>query len=210
MHMTVEFDRQVDNLCKKGYPEAADTTESAFRTLLESLRIHLNRFEIHALDIENGYIPFVIVITSSVVPSEEMMSKVEKDGKQGITKLYPHGTIDFGVIESVHLPNTQAYLLLDIDRGKDTLNVTPADAMTRIVSHNRSPLTIDEGIAITTHFPEYLMKNNCYSLLSSRHSGDKRVPAIWINANKNPNLGWCWEGNPHTWLGSASCASRMG
>ena len=33
------------------------------------------------------------------------------------------------------------------------------------------------------------------------------VPAIWIS-NRAPKLGWCWAGNPHTWLGSASCSDR--
>ncbi|MFD8334700.1 DUF5701 family protein [Streptomyces solisilvae] len=23
-------------------------------------------------------------------------------------------------------------------------------------------------------------------------------------------LGWCWEGNPHTWLGMASAGTRTG
>ncbi len=23
-------------------------------------------------------------------------------------------------------------------------------------------------------------------------------------------LGWCWDDNPHTWLGSASCGRRLG
>ncbi|MEI2690845.1 MAG: DUF5701 family protein [Anaerolineae bacterium] len=45
-------------------------------------------------------------------------------------------------------------------------------------------------------------------LLASR-CGDKRVPAFWLSQNR-PKLGWCWAGNPHTWLGSASCAERVG
>lgn len=57
---------------------------------------------------------------------------------------------------------------------------------------------------------EFLMKNNCFSLLASRHPGDKRVPAIWINAQKQPNLGWCRVGNPHTWHGSASAGNPAG
>lgn len=40
--------------------------------------------------------------------------------------------------------------------------------MTRIQSQNRFPLTIDEKIALVSQFPEFLIKNNCYSLLESR------------------------------------------
>ncbi len=64
----------------------------------------------------------------------------------------------------------KAYLLLDIDRGRDTLNLTLGNAMTRIQSQNRFPLTIDEGIALVTQFPEFLIKKNCYSLVASRAS----------------------------------------
>ena len=65
---------------------------------------------------------------------------------------------------------------------------------------------IEEGVALLTHFPEFLQPNNCCSLLASR-CGDKRVPALWLSEGR-PKLGWCWAGNPHTWLGSASCAKR--
>jgi len=101
-------------------------------------------------------------------------------------------------------------LLLDIDRGKETINIRPADAFVIINEKARSPLTIDEGVALITHFPEFLKKNNCFSLLASRCPGNKRVPAIWINAQKQANLGWCWDGNPHAWLGSVSCQQRIG
>lgn len=30
----------------------------------------------------------------------------------------------------------------------------------------------------------------------------------WISANV-PKLGWCWDGNPHTWLGVASATTRI-
>jgi hypothetical protein len=67
---------------------------------------------------------------------------------------------------------------------------------------------LEEGIALITHYPDVLMKNNGFSLLGSR-CGDRRVTALWISGGK-PKLGWCWTGNPHTWLGSASCRYRTG
>ena len=70
----------------------------------------------------------------------------------------------------------------------------------------RTPLTIHEGLALATQFPASLEKNRCYMLAGSRR-GDKRVPALWIS-NRAPKLGWCWDGNLHTWLGIASAGSR--
>ena len=54
-----------------------------------------------------------------------------------------------------------------------------------------------------------LAERNAYSLLASRQPGTQRVPAIWTSF-KAPRLGWCWDRNPHTWLGSASASGRVG
>ncbi len=122
--------------------------------------------------------------------------------------MHPVEPDSFEPIERLQIPDGMAYLLADIDTGKGTLNITPNDALKMIEKENRFPLTIDEGVAVITHHPEILRDENCFSLLGSRR-GDRRVPALWISKGK-PRLGWCWAGNPHTWLGSASCGYRVG
>lgn len=209
MDLTQEFNKQVRNLIQKGYHKLARISESEFVSLLEPLKIKVEKIDLPEIDFDQGYVPFVITVKSTLVPTDTMMSLVEKDGKEGVKKLFPHETSDFDTIPDVNIPDTQVYLLLDIDRGKENINLPPSEALKKIIEKNRSPLTIDEGVSIVTHYPEFLIKNNCFSLLASRHKGDQRVPAIWINGNKNPNLGWCWNGNPHTWLGSASCKERI-
>ena len=76
------------------------------------------------------------------------------------------------------------------------------DATRTIRERGRTPLTIDEGIALVTQVPQALEKNKCFMLAGSRRH-DRRVPALWIS-ERAPKLGWCWDGNPHTWLGTAS------
>lgn len=210
MDIHQEFDRQVTTLFDKGYSKLAQLTEDAFRSELESLREKLPSSIDVEINLEKGTLPFVIVVKSSLVSSDQAMGLVKKDGNQGITKLFPHEPTDFNTITEVEIPASNMYLLIDIDRGKENINLPPNKAMEMIKEVGRSPLTIDEGVAIVTQYPEYLMKNNCFSLLASRHAGDQRVPAIWINGQRQPNLGWCWDGNPHTWLGSASCKTRVG
>ncbi|NTU73108.1 hypothetical protein HGB07_02965 [Candidatus Roizmanbacteria bacterium] len=205
-----EFEKQVGNLLQKGYPKLCRKTEEEFSRLVKPFGAVIENLSNPTVDIEKGYLPFVLVVKSELIIVEKTMSLVEKEGQQGITKLDPHQSKDFQVIQEESIPERGVYLLLDIDRGKETLNLAPSEAMKRIRAQDRSPLTIEEGVAIVTHYPEFLIKNNCFSLLASRHPGDKRVPAIWINGQKHPNLGWCWEGNPHTWLGSASCGGRLG
>jgi hypothetical protein len=101
---------------------------------------------------------------------------------------------------------TGPYLLLDVDTGADTLGVPPGEVLPRISGAGRTPLTIAEGLALLVTEPGILRSRNCFSVLGSR-AGDKRVPALWVS-NRRPRLGWCWQGAPHTWLGSASCAGR--
>lgn len=204
-----EFERQVATLLAKGYPKAAGKSDEEFIKLLAPLKEKIKTAKHADIDLVNGHLPFVIVVTSDLVPTHTAMSHVVREGKMGFTKLYPHEPTDFTTIDSVPIPPDNVYLLMDIDRGRDTLNIRPEEALRTIQRDGRSPLTIDEGVAIVTQFPDFLMKNNCFSLLASRHAGDQRVPAIWINAAKQPNLGWCWDRNPHTWLGSASCGGRI-
>jgi hypothetical protein len=137
------------------------------------------------------------------------MNLIEREGINGVTKLKPLVAADFAVIDGMEMPASKVYLLVDIDRGRESLNLAPEESLGLIKKANRLPLTIDEGVAIVTVYPEFLMRNNCFSLLGSRHAGDKRVPAIWLNGKNEPNLGWCWNGNPHTWLGSASGKMRI-
>lgn len=209
MNLTQEFDRQVATLVCKGYPELLQKTDSEFTDELYQLKALLPTDLTIPVDFDMGTLPFVIVVQSGEILAEQMMARTELQGKPGITKLFPHQSTDFTTIAEVNVPSAPYYLLVDIDRGTNSINLPPSQAMELITTANRSPLTIDEGIALITHYPEFLRKNHCFSLLASRHQGDQRVPAIWINSQKQPNLGWCWNGNPHTWLGSASAGARM-
>ncbi len=105
-------------------------------------------------------------------------------------------------------PPGPAYLLVDVERGEEFCNVRPEDASKVVRTRGRSQLTIDEGIALVTQVPQVLEKNKCFMLAGSRRH-DQRVPAMWIS-ERAPKLGWCWDGNPHTWLGMASAGARLG
>ena len=192
-----EFDRQIATLARKGYPQLRD---------VDRLRSRVEQMA--PSEPAEGVLSFVIVVKSTAMPVEKSMPLVELNGKAGFVSLTPRTPADFRPIEALSIPTGDAYLLIDIDRGKETLNLLPERAMAMITALGRSPLTIEEGIAIVTHYPEFLRKNHCFSLLGSRGT-DRRVPALWISAGR-PRLGWCWDGAPHTWLGSASCGSRLG
>ncbi|HSK99694.1 MAG TPA: DUF5701 family protein [Rubrobacteraceae bacterium] len=204
-----EFDRQVRNLVQRGYPDIIGVTAGEFTRYIEPLEERIGelaaRGEIWARE---GRLPFVVVVKSDLVTTEMAMPLVDLNDKKGFIGMHPVEPGSFEPIKSLQIPDGMAYLLVDIDTGNETRNVTPDDALNIIEQKQRSPLTIDEGVALVTHYPEILRTHNCFSLLGSR-CGDRRVTALWISKGR-PRLGWCWAGNPHTWLGSASCGRRVG
>lgn len=204
----VEFDRQVQTLIDKGYPALSGLPEAAFDDLVAPLRTVAVERGASVNPPSPARVPFVLVITSELVRPEVAMPRTELRGRPGFADLDPDDLRRFSPIDSLQVPAGPAYLVFDVDRGKETLNVTPDRALETITAQRRTPLTIDEGIAFVTQYPASLEKNNCFSLVGSR-CGDRRVPALWISKGA-PKLGWCWAGNPHTWLGSASCADRAG
>jgi hypothetical protein len=183
-----ELDRQVEVLLAKGYPATVSESVAPLRPALE--------------DVEGAW----VLVTSLLGPAEAI-ERVEREGATGFSVMDAPDLDRFSPIESVRPPAGGAYLITDVDLGAGNRNVTPDDALAAIESDGRSPLTIDEGIALVTQRPEAVARNAGFSLLGSR-CGDRRVTALWISQGR-PKLGWCWAGNPHTWLGSASCAQRI-
>ena len=213
----VEFERQVRALVDAGYAGEAGMTGQAFATLLEPLRpIVMGALGVlGALGAQvtpegptSERVPFVLVVTRALVPADRAMPLTRHKGKAGFVSADTADIDRFVAIEGVQIPDGQAYVVIDVERGAEYLDVRPNDALTGITARGRSPLTVDEGIALITSFPASLEKNHCFSLAASR-CGDKRVPAVWISKGA-PKLGWCWAGNPHTWLGTASCNGRAG
>lgn len=202
--LTQAFRHQVDVLVHKGYPGTAGLSDTEFRTLVAPLEDRLADLPFSAVE---GRIPFVLVVTRAVVAPEAAVPLIDLEGKQGWTDMQSGDLARFAPIEGVTVP-ASAYLLVDIDTGAEFRNIRPLHALPSIVEQGRSPLTIDEGVALMLQFPHVLHTHNAFQMLASR-CGDKRVPAMWVSYGK-PRLGWCWEGNPHSWLGMGSAAARIG
>ena len=189
-----ELDRQIDRLCDLGWPALAELPAEDFRARLTPLRAAADRLDV----------PYVVVATRRLVDPHAAMPQLELRGRTGFTSMERSELATFRPV--VEVPDVDAYLLLDVDPGPGTLNQPPAVALPGILASGRSPLTVEEGVAVVAQQPELLQDQNCFSLAGSR-CGDKRVPALWLSARR-PRLGWCWEGAPHTWLGTASCGGR--
>lgn len=205
-----EFDRQVRNLVERDWPTTARLTPEQFTALVAPLRDLAAGTEDGMWAPDAGRVPFLLVVTREVAPIEHTMARTTLHGRTEpgfVDRSFEPGALErFTAVEETGLPDPRAYLLFGVERGEEFCGAVPGDALGTIAARGRTPLTIEEGIALITHFPETLVKNKCFSLGGSR-SGDRRVPAIWISRHA-PKLGWCWEGNPHTWLGMASAGSR--
>jgi hypothetical protein len=196
----LEFDRQIDALVKTGLPETLELAERCFRACLEPLRDLLP-----PVPGDGDTIPFVVVFPA--MPVVPVLETVHTEGGAGFTTVTEEELAGFRPLPELELP-TAPYLLLDVDLGADTLDVPPGDVLPRLAAAGRSPLTIAEGLSVLVSDPGVLRSRNCFSVAGSR-AGDKRVPAFWVSARR-PRLGWCYQGAPHSWLGTASCGGRRG
>jgi len=205
------FHQQVDQLVTLGYPGLAGRSDIEFRELVEPLRDAADSIE---GEDSPSQVPFVLVVTRDIVVPEATVPLLRLWGPRGLGSKpgrvdRNHGEGDlagYHPIEGCEPPGP-AYLLEGIARGEEFCNVRPEDASKVVRSRGRSQLTIDEGIALVTQVPQVLEKNKCFMLAGSRRH-DRRVPALWIS-ERAPKLGWCWDGNPHTWLGMASTGARV-
>jgi len=207
-----EFDRQVGVLLDRGYPALAGITEPEFAAVVEPLR-DLVRTEVPVLDGRGttSRVPFVVVTPPAAIRAEDLVPTLSLvDGGQAGILDRNHGEAGlapYRPLPWLGVPDSGAYLLLDVERGEEFCGVRPEDALPVVRGRGRSPLTVHEGIALVTAFPAVLERNRCFMLAGSRR-GDRRVPALWISG-RAPKLGWCWDGNPHSWLGTASTARRV-
>lgn len=205
MDLDAELDRQTRTLLDKGYPALAGVDDTAFADLLEPLRGLLAKVTVT----DERHVPFVVVVPTGpdgLVPTVAAVERWEVRGKAGWTDMGDE-IAGYRPVDGVQVPMTP-YLLVDVSTGPETLDVPPAGALPMIRERGRTPLTVDEGIALVTQVPTVLTERNAFQAVGSR-TGNRRIPSFWVSKGA-PRLGWCWEGNPHSWLGTASAGSRLG
>lgn len=200
------LEQQIDSLVYLGYPDMMSCDAATFRESLMPLSAHVADRGPAVSDLAAGTVDFVLVIHAPAVPVERSLPLLTRHGKPAVERLFPRRPDFFQPLDSLRDTIGDAYLLLGVDRGNEMLNMVPVQAQARLEEKGRTPLTVEEGIALLTQFPDQLQPNRCFMMLGSR-GPDKRVPALWLSRNQ-PKLGWCWEGNPHTWLGFASARGR--
>jgi len=201
-----ELDRQVEVYVALGVADLTGLSAQALADAVGPLRAALpDPGAPRGATDPADHVPFVLVLD---VDPNDAAPAMRRGARRGVSVIGRDEAGTYLPIDGVVPPAGPAYLLTDVDTGSEFCGVRPSDALVAIRGRGRTPLTMTEGVALTIVRPDVLRPNRCYSLLGSR-PGNQRVPAVWIS-ERRPKLGWCWDRNPHTWLGAASAGARVG
>jgi hypothetical protein len=212
--LAAELDRQRQLLLASGAAADADLSADDLTAALDRLRPALRAQDLPAPTAST--VPVVLVLSSGdpardLAAAERQVLDLRLPGGRAVGVLDRNhgedGLAPYRPVAEVGPPPARVYALLGVERGEEFCGVAPEAALPVLLQRGRTPLTIPEGIALVRAFPAVLEKNRCFMLSGSRR-GDRRVPALWISG-RSPKLGWCWDGNPHSWLGVASTAGRL-
>ncbi|WEV69685.1 DUF5701 family protein [Bifidobacterium sp. ESL0775] len=195
-----EAQKQLDRIVALGYPDVADMSAAAFRALARPL--------IDALKDSDLGENILLVPTHELVSPESLIARTSINRMAGFTTMPPRDVASFLPQPGFEPPEGPFYLVVDPHTGTAYVNREPDVARKLIDSDERMPLTLEEGLAIATQHPDWLVRKNGFNLLGSR-SADGRVPSIWMSQNA-PRLGSVWPTSRHTWLGNAYCQARRG
>lgn len=199
------FGEQVQTLLKKEFPKHAGMSEKEFLSYILPLKEKLP--EIADMDIPKEHVPFIVVIKNEIISTENIVPLLELEGKKGYTTMDADTIKGFKPIEGVKIPNGWAYLAVDIETGKTSLGKTPDEAIKKIKLEDRSPLTLEECVALIIYHPEILRDQ--YIWMPGSRRGDGGVAYLWLGGGK-PGLGWSWANGSDARWGSASCGRRIG
>lgn len=153
----------------------------------------------------DDHVPFVLVLDGGTAHANAAVPALRRGSRVGVSVIDDDEMAGYRALPDLEVP-AAPYLLLDVDTGTEFCDVRPEDALATVRGRGRTPLTVAEGIALVAVRPDMLRPNRCFSLMGSR-AQNQRVPAVWIS-ERRPKLGWCWDRNPHTWLGAASAGGR--
>ena len=195
-----EAARQLDRIVALGYADVADMSEDAFRALAQPLIAALEHSDLGG--------DILLIPTRELVSPESLIARTSINRMAGFTTMPPRDIASFLPHDGFTPPEGPFYLVVEPHTGTCYINREPDVVRKLIDSDERLPLTLEEGLAIATQHPEWLLEKNGFNLLGSR-SADGRVPSIWMSQNA-PRLGAVWPNSRHTWLGNAYCMARRG
>ena len=178
--------------------------------------------------IDESRIPILVVVPNTIVPLSYQLERI----RESINDIQLEHIIKpewFENAQGVSTPD-KPYLLIDVETGHTMKNTTPKKCVEIFNDQKRFALTVDEGIALISHFPEVLkshwvdlpgsilihkfvgenvMKRGMLSSLPPAFAKATFVPTLNYIHYNYLRLYYIYEVTETPYSGSASCANRL-
>ncbi|MCG6946836.1 MAG: DUF5701 family protein [Deltaproteobacteria bacterium] len=229
MDILVElFSQQIKTIRERKFHVPAGLSESDF---INRLIMPLKQLLVENdkdTKIDESRIPILVVVPHTIVPLSYQLERI----RESINDIQLEHLIKpewFENAKGVSTPG-KPYLLLDVETGYAMKNTTPKKCVQTFSDAGRSALTVDEGIALISHFPEVLeshwvdlpgsvlihkfvgedvMKRGMLSSLPPAFAKATFVPTLNYLYYNYLRLYYIYEVTETPYSGSASCAKRL-
>jgi hypothetical protein len=220
--------QQAQTVIERNFPVSAHLSESDF---LNRYILPLKQLLVESTassKAKENRVPVLLVVPRAIVrlsyQLERVSERIQDSGPEQI--LQPEW---FENAEGVSTPETP-YLLLDVETGYAMRNTTPKKCTKTFADEGRFALTIDEGIALITHFPEVLeshwidlpgsvlihkfvgqdaMRRGMLTSLPPAFAKATFVPTLNYKFYHYVKLYYIYELTETPYSGSASCGQRL-
>lgn len=142
---SIEATKQLDRIVALGYPDVADMSSDSFRALARPL--------ISALEDSDLGTDILLVPTRELVTPESLIARTSINRMDGFTTMPPRDIASFLPTDGFEPPEGPFYLVVDPHTGTCYVNREPDVARKLIESDERIPLTLEEGLAVSTQHP---------------------------------------------------------
>ena len=228
MDISIElFSQQINTIIERKFHVVTGLSESDFidRHIMPLQQLFVKNGEVTKID--ESRIPILVVVPHTIVPLNYQLERI----RESINDIQLEHIIKpewFENAKGVSTPD-KPYLLLDVETGYAMKNTTPKKCVQTFSSAGRFALTIDEGIALISHFPEVLeshwvdlpgsvlihkfvgedvMKRGMLSSLPPAFAKATFVPTLNYLYYNYLKLYYIYEGTETPYSGSASCGNR--
>ena len=222
------FSQQINTIIERKFHVPTGLSESDFinRHIMPLKQLLVNNDMVTRID-ERG-IPILVVVPNTIVPLSYQLERI----RESISDIQLEHLIKPEWFENAKGVSTQdkPYLLLDVETGYGMKNTTPKKCVQSFRDAGRLALTVDEGIALISHFPEVLeshwidlpgsvlihkfvgedvMKRGMLSSLPPAFAKATFVPTLNYIYYNYLRLYYIYEVTETPYSGSASCANRL-
>jgi len=148
------FNEQVRQIIERNFHTIAGLSQDDFMArFIEPLRPVLEKSPVETGN-RGTRIPFLLVVPHNIVPLSYQLERI----RERINRKHLEYIIKPEWFENAAgiLTPEEPYLIMDVETGRAMTNIAPAKCVEKFNHEGRSALTIAEGLALITHYPEVL------------------------------------------------------